>query len=78
MDRQADRRYLAGPIDYSVAWVLLTFLGLFGIHRFYMGKILTGLLYLISGGLFGIGILYDFWTLNGQVSETNHRLLTHS
>jgi TM2 domain-containing membrane protein YozV len=71
MDAQADRRYVPGPIDYTVAWLLLTFLGLFGIHRFYMGKILTGLLYLISGGLFGIGILYDFLTLNGQVSELN-------
>ena len=71
MDRQADWRYKAGPIDYSIAWLLLTFLGVLGIHRFYMGKILTGLLYLISGGLFFLGILYDFLTLNGQVSELN-------
>jgi TM2 domain-containing membrane protein YozV len=71
MDEQADQRYVAGPIDYSTAWLLLTFLGIFGVHRFYMGKIFTGLLYLISGGLFGIGILYDFLTLNGQVSELN-------
>ncbi len=73
MDEQADRRYVAGPIDYSAAWLLLTFLGIFGVHRFYMGKIFTGLLYLISGGLFGIGILYDFLTLNGQVSELNQQ-----
>jgi TM2 domain-containing membrane protein YozV len=71
MDREADWRYKAGPIDYSIAWLLLTFLGVLGIHRFYMGKILTGLLYLISGGLFFLGILYDFLTLNGQVSELN-------
>ena len=73
MDEQADRRYQAGRIDYNAAWLLLTFLGIFGVHRFYMGKILTGLLYLISGGLFGIGILYDFLTLNGQVSERNEQ-----
>ena len=73
MDEQADRRYAAGPIDYSTAWLLLTFLGIFGVHRFYMGKIFTGLLYVISGGLFGIGILYDFLTLNGQVSELNEQ-----
>ena len=73
MDEQADRRYQAGRIDYNAAWLLLTFLGIFGVHRFYMGKILTGLLYLISGGLFGIGILYDFLTLNGQVSELNEQ-----
>lgn len=73
MDREANKRFQSGPCDYTVAWILLTFLGVFGIHRFYMGKIGTGLLYLISGGLLGIGILYDFWTLNSQISEINHR-----
>jgi TM2 domain-containing membrane protein YozV len=71
MDRQADLRFREGPIDYSAAWVLLTFLGLFGIHRMYMGKWLTGLLYLISGGLLGLGYLYDFWTLNDQITMIN-------
>ena len=69
MDRKADRRYVAGPINYSVAWILLTFLGLFGIHRFYLGKWITGFLYLCTAGLFGLGYLYDFWTLNSQISE---------
>jgi TM2 domain-containing membrane protein YozV len=73
MDEQADWRYQPGPIDYSAAWLLLTFLGVFGVHRFYMGKILTGLLYLITGGLFFIGVLYDFLTLNGQISELNEQ-----
>jgi TM2 domain-containing membrane protein YozV len=71
MDRQADRRFVAGPVDYTVAWLLLTFLGLFGVHRFYLGKWGTGILYLLTGGLLLIGILYDFWTLNNQVSEVN-------
>jgi len=73
MDRQADLRYQAGRTDYTVAWLLLTFLGLLGIHRFYLGKIVTGVVYLLTGGLFGLGILYDFWTLNEQVSQLNHR-----
>jgi len=73
MDRHADLRYQVGRTDYSVAWLLLTFLGLLGIHRFYLGKIVTGLLYLLTGGVFGLGLLYDFWTLNEQVSEVNHR-----
>ena len=71
MDRQADRRFVAGPTDYTVAWLLLTFLGFFGVHRFYLGKWGTGILYLLTVGLLGIGILYDFWTLNKQVSEIN-------
>jgi TM2 domain-containing membrane protein YozV len=71
MDRSADRRFQTGPVNYSVGWLLLTFLGLFGIHRFYLGKWPTGLLYLVSGGLLGIGYLYDLWTLNSQINETN-------
>ncbi len=71
MDRAADRKYKAGSTDYTVAWILLTFLGYFGIHRFYMGKILTGLLWLLTAGLFGLGWLYDYWTLNGQIDELN-------
>lgn len=71
MDRDADLRFTTGPLDYNTAWILLTFLGLFGVHRMYMGKWLTGLLYLVTGGLFGIGYIYDYWTLNDQLSELN-------
>ena len=71
MDRKADRRFVPGRIDYSAAWILLTLLGAFGVHRFYMGKWGTGLLYLCTLGLLGLGIIYDFWTLNTQISERN-------
>jgi TM2 domain-containing membrane protein YozV len=71
MARRADRRYVAGPKDYSLAWILLTFLGVFGVHRFYLGKWGTGILYLLTLGIFGIGLIYDFWTLNSQISELN-------
>lgn len=71
LERSASVRYTPGPLDYTVAWVLLTFVGVLGIHRFYMGKWLTGLLYLLTAGVFGLGVLYDFWTLNGQISEEN-------
>jgi len=71
MDRQADFRFRSGHYDYSVAWILLTFLGFLGIHRFYLGKPLTGLLWLLTGGFFAIGWIYDFCTLNSQISDAN-------
>ena len=71
MDRDADQRFALGRIDYSLAWVLLTYLGLLGIHRMYLGKWGTGLLYLLTGGLLGLGWLYDYWTLNQQISDLN-------
>ncbi len=72
MDRDADRKFRAGPNDYNIGWLLLTFLGIFGIHRFYLGKLWTGLLYLLSGGLLLCGVIYDYWTLNEQIDELNN------
>ncbi len=42
-----------------VTLLLSIFLGVFGIHRFYVGKTGTGILYLLTGGLLGIGVIYD-------------------
>ena len=71
MDRNMDSRFKKGESDYTLTWVFLTFLGVFGIHRFYLSKVWTGLLWLLSGGLFGLGYLYDLWTLNSQIDEVN-------
>jgi TM2 domain-containing membrane protein YozV len=71
MDREADARFVPGRTDYNIAWALLTFLGLFGVHRLYMGKWISAILYFLTGGFFLIGVLYDFWTLNDQVSSKN-------
>ncbi len=71
MEREADIRFTPGPVDYTVAWILLVFLGLFGVHRMYMGKWLTGILYLLTGGVFGLGYIYDLWTINDQITVIN-------
>lgn len=73
MDREADLKYITGPIDYNITWILLTFTGYLGLHRFYLRKWISGLLYLFTAGLFGLGIIYDFWTLNEQISEINSK-----
>ncbi|UXR64076.1 TM2 domain-containing protein [Bdellovibrio bacteriovorus] len=71
MERDAQRNYRSGRVDYTLAWIFLTFLGMFGVHRFYMGKWISGLIWLCTGGLFLMGYLYDYWSLNEQVSQVN-------
>lgn len=53
-------------------WFISGF-GALGLHRFYMGKIGTGILWLCSGGLGMIGGIYDGLTLSRQVREANVR-----
>jgi len=52
MQRTSDKDFLA-------TLLLCLFLGVLGVHRFYVGKIGTGLLWLFTGGLFGIGYIVD-------------------
>ena len=53
-------------------WFLSGF-GAMGFHRFYLGKIPSGLLWMFTGGLLGVGGFYDLITLPGQVREANIR-----
>ncbi len=71
LEVQADRSFADGPINYTVTWVLLVFLGPLGLHRFYLGKPWTGLLYLVTMGVFLFGVIYDWWTINRQISDEN-------
>ena len=71
MDRAADQRYRGVGKSYNLTWILLTFLGIFGLHRFYLGKWVTGIIWLLTGGLFLFGLLYYLWTLNTQIDDVN-------
>lgn len=56
-----------------VLWILGLF-GICGLHRFYLGRWRTGLLWLLTFGLLGIGQLLDLIWIPGMVRERNARL----
>lgn len=50
-------------MSHKNKWLTLIFcvgFGWLGLHRFYLGKIVTGIIYFLTMGLFGIGVLFDF------------------
>ena len=51
-------------------WILGGF-GVLGLHRFYLGRWVTGLIWLLTGGLFFIGALVDLFLIPGQVQVEN-------
>lgn len=62
---------MVGFKSKGVAYLLLIFLGWLGVHRFYLGKVGTGILYFFTLGLLGFGLLYDLFTLGNQVDVYN-------
>jgi hypothetical protein len=46
------------PRSRWLAFILCFLFGVLGIHRFYVGKVGTGLLWLFTGGMFGIGLAH--------------------
>jgi len=57
----------------TLAYIFWFFLGGFSIHRFYLGKIGTGILYLLTGQLFLIGWVVDAFLLSGMVDNYNNK-----
>lgn len=52
----------AAPISPKSKWIALILciaLGLLGIHRFYVGKVGSGIIYLLTGGALGFGWIID-------------------
>ena len=59
-----------------VTYVLWFFGGVLGLHKFYLGKIGWGILYLLTGGLFLIGWLVDLFLIPSQVRRFNQSVRT--
>ena len=57
----------------TVAFLLWFFLGVFSAHRFYMGKMGTGVLYLFTAQLFVVGWVVDLFLLGGMVDNYNNK-----
>ncbi len=55
----------------AATYFLWFFLGFFSAHRFYLGKIGSGILYLLTGQLFGIGWIIDLFLIDGMVERYN-------
>ena len=61
------------PLTTGIGYLLwlAMFIGFFGIHRFYAGKWLSGLLWLLTGGLCGIGQFVDLFLMESIIYEGN-------
>ena len=64
-------------VDPGVAYILWAFglMGFCGIHRFYSGKVTSGLVYFFTLGFFGIGQFLDLFLIPGMTKERNIYLL---
>lgn len=64
------------PYHRWLAFALCFLVGVLGIHRFYVGKTGTGILYIFTGGLLGIGVLVDLIVIAcGNFRDVNGRAL---
>lgn len=70
--------YAISPKSKMVTLLLAIFVGYFGIHRFYVGKIGTGIIWLLTAGMFGIGWIIDIiMILCGSFRDSYGMLIKH-
>ena len=64
-----------GAYKDSIGWALwcLFFIGLGGVHRIYLGKYGTGIIWLLTWGLFGVGQFLDLFRMKSLVRDSNIR-----
>lgn len=72
--QKLENQYSPQQKSKSIAYLLWFFggFGVLGLHRFYLGRIGTGIGWLFSWGLFGFGALYDLFALSGIVDDQNY------
>jgi TM2 domain-containing membrane protein YozV len=51
---------------------LISIFGWLGFHHFYLGKLGKGIVWIVTGGVFGIGSTIDLFTLGGDVDRYNN------
>ncbi|MBN2800485.1 MAG: TM2 domain-containing protein [Deltaproteobacteria bacterium] len=55
----------------AYALMLPAFLGVFGLHRFYAGRWISGLIWLATGGLCGVGQIIDIFFVPRMIEDKN-------
>ena len=70
-----EARDIVSPKSRFVALILVTFLGWIGVHRFYVGKTGTGILFALTAGGFGWFIIDGFLILFGGFRDKDFRPL---
>lgn len=89
-DARARMRFDAGRRSLVIAYLLWFFLGYFGVHRFYLGRVGSGIVMLLISlvsiplawiliGYLGFGLIFLWWLLDallipGMVTRYNARL----
>lgn len=67
-------QYVVPLKSVGTAYLLWAFFGLIGAHHYYLGKVGRGVLYSLTLGVLGLGVLVDLFTLKSQVRNVNRAI----